>query len=64
MTVLWAAMSLSLVIQAKDRANWGSVETVQLWVWVAASLYFLFISIYRTFIQKDRDGEHDTEHTA
>jgi len=38
MTVLWAAMSLSLIIQAKDRAGWGKVETVQLWVWMAASL--------------------------
>ena len=62
MTVLWAAMSLSLIIQAKDRAGWGRVETIQLWVWVAASLYFLFISLYRTFIQKDRDVEHESEH--
>ena len=53
MTVLWAAMSLSLIIQAKDRSDWGLVEDVQLWVWVAASLYFFFISIWRTFFKKD-----------
>ena len=64
MTVLWAAMSLSLIIQAKDRAGWGPVEDVQLWVWVAASLYFLFISLYRTFIQKDPESDHDGEHAA
>ena len=64
MTVLWAAMSLSLIIQAKDRAGWGPVEDVQLWVWVAASLYFLFISLYRTFVQKDPESDHDGEHAA
>ena len=64
MTVLWAAMSLSLIIQAKDRAGWGPVEDVQLWVWVAASLYFLFISLYRTFVQKDPESDHDSEHAA
>ena len=62
MTVLWAAMSLSLIIQAKDRSGWGRVEDIQLWVWVAASLYFLFISLYRTFIQKDPDSDHDSDH--
>ena len=50
-------MSLSLIIQAKDRSGWGLVEDIQLWVWVAASIYFLFISIWRTFIKKDPETE-------
>lgn len=57
LTVLWAAMSLSLIIQAKDRSGWGLIEDIQLWVWVAASIYFLFISLWRTFIKKDPENE-------
>lgn len=61
-TVLWAAMSLSLIIQAKDRSDWGRVEDIQLWVWIAASVYFLFLTIWRTFIHKDGDnGEQSAE---
>jgi hypothetical protein len=59
MTVLWAAMSLSLIIQAKDRSDWGLVEDVQLWVWIATSLYFFFISIWRTFFKKEADEEEE-----
>ncbi len=57
MTVLWAAMSLSLILQAKDRSDWGRVEDVQLWVWIAASVYFASISVWRTFFKQDR--HHD-----
>ena len=35
MTVLWAAMTLSLVLAAKNRADWGTVEQIELWVWLA-----------------------------
>jgi phosphatidylcholine synthase len=62
MTVLWAAMSLSLIIQAKDRSGWGLVEDVQLWIWIATSIYFLFISIWRTFFKKGED--EGAGHTA
>ena len=64
MTVLWAAMSLSLIIQAKDRSGWGKVEDVQLWVWIAASLYFLSISLWRTFFKHERESDHDGEEPA
>ncbi len=52
MTVLWAALSLSLIINAKDRADWGTVEKIELWVWVAASVYFAGISLWRSFFKK------------
>jgi phosphatidylcholine synthase len=64
LTVLWAAMSLSLIIQAKDRSDWGLVEDVQLWVWVGASIYFLFISIWRTFFKKDPESETEPGEAA
>jgi phosphatidylcholine synthase len=61
LTVLWAALSLSLIIQAKDRSDWGLIEDVQLWAWIGASLYFVFISVWRTFLKRGEDGE--TEHS-
>lgn len=64
LTVLWAAMSLSLIIQAKDRSGWGMVEDVQLWVWIAASVYFLSISLWRTFIKKDPETEPENSEAA
>jgi phosphatidylcholine synthase len=64
MTVLWAAMSLSLIIQAKDRANWGTVEEIQLWVWIAASVYFFFISVWRTFFKKEEETRDDPGEAA
>ena len=41
MTVLWAAMSLSLILASKDRSDWNIVEDVQKWVWLGASRLFL-----------------------
>ncbi len=64
MTVLWAALSLSLIIQAKDRTDWGRVEDIQLWVWVAASLYFVFISVWRTFLKKDGESGEEPGQAA
>lgn len=51
LTVLWAALSLSLTLAAKDRSGWGDVEMVELWAWVGASVYFAAISIWRTFFK-------------
>ena len=64
LTVLWAAMSLSLIIQAKDRSDWGLVEDVQLWVWIATSLYFAGLSIWRTFFKKGGESEDGPGHAA
>ena len=60
MTVLWAAMSLALILSAKDHAAWGSIEWIELTAWIAASLYFAGISLWRTYIKKpaEDDGAH------
>jgi phosphatidylcholine synthase len=55
MTVLWAAMTLSLVISSKDKGPTDTVYSIELWVWVAASAYFALISLWRTFVRGDRD---------
>ncbi len=55
MTVLWAAMSLSLVLSAKNRDDWGHVERVELWAWIIASVYFATISLWRTFLKRAED---------
>jgi len=61
LTVLWAAMSLSLVIAAKNRGDWGRVEQIELAAWIGASLYFAAISVWRTFFKKPEEHEdHDT----
>lgn len=64
LTVLWAALSLSLTIAAKDRSTWGDVEQIELWVWLAASGYFAAISLWRTFFKyshADEDNNHSPE---
>jgi phosphatidylcholine synthase len=66
LTVLWAALSLSLIFAAKDRSDWGTVEQVQLWVWVAASVYFASISLWRTFFKykdvEEAAGDDEASH--
>lgn len=57
MTVLWAALSLSLTLAAKDRSSWGQVERVEMWVWLAASAYFAAISLWRTFFKHRHDED-------
>ncbi len=61
MTVLWAALSLSLIFAAKDRSDWGGIEQVELWVWIAASLYFATISLWRSFLKKPEEPDDDSE---
>ena len=61
MTVLWAAMSLSLVLAAKDRAGWGKIEWIELAAWVGASLYFVAISLWRSFLKKPEEPDDNSE---
>ncbi len=56
-TVLWAAMTLSLVIAKKFPENDGIVEQVETWLFGLASLYFVFISLWRTFVIGNIDKE-------
>ena len=53
MTVLWAAMTLSLVISSKDKGPTDLVYQVELWIWIAASAYFVGISLWRSFVKGD-----------
>jgi phosphatidylcholine synthase len=53
--VLWAAMTLSLVISSKDKGPTDAIYKIELWIWVAASLYFAWISLWRTFVKGDPD---------
>ena len=64
LTVLWAAMSLSLVIAAKNRDGWGRIEQIELAAWIGASLYFCGISLWRTFFKKPEDRHEDDKHAA
>lgn len=65
MTVLWVAMTLSLVINSRDNAAPDLVDRIELWVWLAASAYFALISLWRTFVHGDPEPhESDGEASA
>jgi phosphatidylcholine synthase len=59
MTVLWAAMTLSLILSKKFPENFGWVERVEQWVFGLTSLYFAWISLWRTFVLGDKGDEDD-----
>jgi phosphatidylcholine synthase len=59
-TVVWAATALSLILAKKFPENFGFIEKVELWVFGAASLYFAWISLWRTYVIGDK---HDDEET-
>ncbi len=60
MTVLWAAMTLSLVISGRnpDYSDW--LYKLQLGLFGLASLYFAGISLWRTFVLGDK-GEEEAQ---
>ncbi len=62
-TVLWAAMTLSLVISGKDAGPKDAIYQIELWAWVGCSVYFVAISLWRTFFKRDRDVVDD-EHSG
>ena len=64
MTVLWAAMSLSLILSARDRVGWGAVEWIELAAWIAASVYFAGISLWRSFFKKAADKDDPASHAT
>jgi phosphatidylcholine synthase len=51
-TVLWAAMTLSLVLSGKDEGPKDTIYMIELAAWVGASLYFAAISLWRTFMKR------------
>lgn len=60
MTVLWAAMTLSLVLGTRDTGPKDIVDRLELWIWLGASAYFAGISLWRTFVLGD-PGPDDNE---
>ena len=64
MTVVWAITTLLLVYFSKDRGSAGIIYTAALWAWIAASLYFAWISLWRTFVQGDPDPADETPDRA
>ena len=59
-TILWAAMTLSLIISKKFPENFGVVERVEQWIFGLTSLYFAWISLWRTFVLGDKGEDEDT----
>jgi phosphatidylcholine synthase len=61
MTILWAAMTLSLILAKKFPENLGWVETVELWLFGLATAYFAWISLWRTFVLGDQGEDDETD---
>ncbi len=59
-TILWAGMTLSLIISKKFPENFGVVERVEQWIFGLTSLYFLWISLWRTFVLGDKGEDEDS----
>jgi phosphatidylcholine synthase len=62
-TVLWAAMTLSLVISDKDQGPKDLVYQIELWAWIVSSLYFAGISLWRTFMKRMPHPAEDDSHS-
>jgi phosphatidylcholine synthase len=63
-TVIWAAMAMSLILAKKFPENFGVVEKVELWVFGFATLYFAWISLWRTFVLGDKGDEEENDVSA
>ncbi len=63
-TILWAAMTLSLIISKNFPENFGVVERVEQWIFGLTSLYFAWISLWRTFVLGDKGDEDETPHAS
>ena len=61
MTILWAAMTLSLILAKKFPENLGWVEQVELWLFGLSTAYFAWISLWRTFVLGDQGEDDDVD---
>jgi phosphatidylcholine synthase len=59
-TILWAAMTFSLILSKKFPENFGVVERIEQVLFAATSIYFAWISLWRTFILGDKGDDEDT----
>ncbi len=64
MTVVWALMTLSLVISGRnpDYDDW--IYKAQLGIFGLTSLYFAWISLWRTFVLGDKGDDHENDASA
>jgi hypothetical protein len=59
--VLWAAMALSLIISGRNPGYSDVIYKVQLGVFGLTSLYFAWISLWRTFVLGDKGDDQDVD---
>ncbi len=64
MTVVWAAMTLSLVINGRNPGYDDWLYKIQLGIFALTSLYFVWISLWRTFVLGDKGDEQDRDQSA
>lgn len=64
MTVVWAAMTLSLVISGRNPGYDDWIYKLQLGIFGLCSLYFAWISLWRTFVLGDECDELETDTPA
>jgi phosphatidylcholine synthase len=57
MTVLWAGMAIALAISAKDNGPHDLVYKIELLLFGVASVYFAWISLWRTFVLGDKGDD-------
>jgi phosphatidylcholine synthase len=64
MTVVWAAMTLSLVISGRNPGYDDWIYKLQLGIFSLCSLYFAWISLWRTFVLGDKGDEPEADAPA
>jgi phosphatidylcholine synthase len=64
MTILWAAMVLSLILSKRIPGNDGLVEQIELILLGVTSAYFAWISLWRTFVLGDKGDDNGDDETA
>ena len=64
MTVVWAAMTLSLVISGRNPGYDDWIYKLQLAIFGLCSIYFAWISLWRTFVLGDQGDEQETDTPA
>jgi phosphatidylcholine synthase len=64
MTVLWAAMVFSLVLDKRTPGDSGITESIELVLLGLSSAYFAWISLWRTFVLGDKGEDGSDDETA
>jgi phosphatidylcholine synthase len=64
MTVAWAAIALSLVISGRNPGYDDWIYKLQLGIFALISVYFAWISLWRTFVLGDEGDDQETDASA